>query len=85
MKKGTGSDMLVDANWYETTDCDGSNPTVNSTQSCYIQMTTLRAAPYLYVLNDYIRIRIWAENLKGLGTNLTLSLASPGNSAKIQT
>ena len=58
MKKGTGTDMLVDANWYETTDCDGSNLSVNSSQSCYVQMATLRAAPYLYGLNDYIRIRV---------------------------
>ena len=75
MKKGTASDMLNPANWFEdVVNCDGSNSTVLSYQSCLIPMATLRVSPYFYTLNDNIRVRIWAENLEGINAYADLAL-----------
>ena len=49
-------------------DCPGDDYTINSTQTCMIKMTTLRSTTYLYSLNDKVRVRIWAENLMGIGS-----------------
>jgi spore germination protein YaaH len=68
MKKGTATEMLNSDNWYEDISCDGLDPTVNSTQSCYVPFETLRGSPFFYVLNDKIRVRVWAENLEGIGS-----------------
>jgi len=85
MKKGTALEMLNDNNWHydPSLSCDGSDPTVNSTQSCYISMETLRNSPFFYVLNDKIRVRVWAENLEGIGAFADLALSQPGNDATI--
>lgn len=48
-------------------------------------MKTLRQAPFFYGLNDYIRIRVWAENIEGMSNYQDLALVQPGNNAKIQT
>jgi hypothetical protein len=46
-------------------------------------MATLRAAPYVYILDDKIRVRIKATNLEGASNWLTISTATPGNDLKI--
>jgi hypothetical protein len=46
-------------------------------------MATLRAAPYVYVLDDKIRVRVRATNLEGPGIWNTISTATPGNDVKI--
>lgn len=77
--------MLDPNNWYETTECDGTVQTIVDNKECLIPMQTLRASPFFYILNDQIRIRIWAYNAEGLGSFQTLGLLQTGNNALIQT
>lgn len=47
-------------------------------------MQVLRNDPFYYGLNDKIRIRIWVENIEGIGEYTDLALSQPGNDAMIQ-
>jgi hypothetical protein len=46
-------------------------------------MATLRAAPYVYILDDKIRVRIKATNLEGSSSWFSITTATPGNDVKI--
>ena len=48
-------------------------------------MKTLRESPYFYILNDQIRVSIWAFNDEGSSAAQTLGLTQTGNDALIQT
>jgi hypothetical protein len=48
-------------------------------------MSTLRSSTYLYILNDKIRVRIWAENLMGQGSATILQPTNPTNKGQVQT
>jgi len=58
MKKG-GNNAVAN-NYFASPDCDGSDLTINSTQSCSIPMANLRGSPWFWGLNDKITMRIWA-------------------------
>lgn len=48
-------------------------------------MATLRNAPYVYGLNDKIRVRVKATNIEGSSNWFTITTATPGNNLKVQT
>lgn len=46
-------------------------------------MATLRNAPYVYGLNDKIRVRVRATNIEGPSSWFTITTATPGNDLKV--
>lgn len=64
----------------ETVDCDGTDPTVVSTQTCSISVYTFRGNPFNLQWGSSIYAKVSATNIVGTG-----ALSMPGNGALIYT
>lgn len=53
--------------WSTAAACDGTSPTVIAAQSCVVLMSTLTAAPFNYLFNDVVYVRVSAANFYGFG------------------
>lgn len=62
----------LSASWIaDTTHCDGSSSTVMSNMYCVIPMSTLTTAPYSYVFDQLVVVRVSAYNARGWGSTST--------------
>jgi hypothetical protein len=56
----------ADGTYTESNECDGATPDVFNNRLCYVQMSTIREAPYSLALGELIQVKITATNLKGI-------------------
>jgi len=73
------------AHYFTSPHCNGADVTINTTQSCFIPMASLRGSPWFWGLNDKLTMRIWAESPMGQGNHLQIISTTSGNNAAIQT
>jgi len=68
-------------NWYTEPSCLGTNQTLIDASRCVVLMSTLTSAPYNYVFNDLVQVRIQAKNFFLFGA---LSPVSESTGARIR-
>jgi len=71
----TGNDWTTEAS------CLGTDPTVIANLRCVVLMSTLTSAPYNYVFDDLVQVRVQATNFFGFGV---LSPVSESTGARIR-
>ena len=69
------------ASWPPAAACDGADATVLADLRCVVLMSTLTAAPYNYVFDAVVYVRVSAKNVYGFGV---VSPASASTGAKIR-
>jgi hypothetical protein len=65
---------IENALWYvRNATCNGSDTTVRTTRKCIIPMSDLLAAPFNYVFDSIVKVRVSAANFYGYGVISPLS------------
>lgn len=67
--------------WYTDAACVGTSSTVVTSRACVIPMTTLTSAPYNYIFDDVVYVKVSAQNAFGFGA---VSPASASTGARIR-
>lgn len=67
--------------WYTEATCLGNNTDIIAALRCVVPMSTLTAAPYGYVFDDLVKVRVQAANFFGFGA---LSPESESTGARIR-
>lgn len=67
--------------WSTDAQCDGTKTSIVSSRTCVITMPTLTAAPYSYVFDDVVYVKVSAQNAFGFGA---VSPASASTGARIR-
>lgn len=67
--------------WSEVASCDGSDPVVRDALQCIVSMSTFTAAPFGYVFDDVVYVRVSAKNFYGFGA---ISPACDATGARIR-
>ena len=67
--------------WSTDASCDGTATTVINNLKCVVPMSTLTAAPFSYVFDDVVTVRVSAANFYGFGA---LSPTTDSTGAKIR-
>jgi hypothetical protein len=62
--------------WYTEAHCNGTDPVVIAALSCVVPMSTLTAAPYSYVFDDLVQVRVQAANYFGFGVLSPVSIST---------